>query len=76
MVESSRWKVVVADVDEVRPAQIQRRWPCTDPKNSNHYLGCIGVRRCKATGAQTCIFGRWPASARMDWFPRPEGRPR
>jgi hypothetical protein len=70
MVESSKWKVVVAQEDEVRPAQVQRLWPCTDPKNSNRYLGCIGVRRCRALGTQTCIFGRWPTSARLDWFPR------
>jgi hypothetical protein len=70
MVETSRWRVVVAQETEVQPARVQRLWPCTDAKNSNRYLGCIGVRRCRAVGTETCIFGRWPTSARVEWFPR------
>lgn len=69
--EASRWQVVVAPETEVRRVQVQRSWPCTDPRNSNRYLGCVGVRRCRASGTDTCIFGRWPTSStRVDWFNR------
>jgi hypothetical protein len=67
MVRTSEWKVAVASDDEMRPARQPRTWPCTDPKNSNRYTGCIGTRRCRAMGTEMCIFGRWPSSARLDW---------
>jgi hypothetical protein len=70
MLEPKKWSVVVAREDELRPGEAPRAWPCTDPKNSNRYLGCIGVRRCRAIGTEMCIFGRWPSSARRGWFPR------
>ncbi|MCC6628519.1 MAG: hypothetical protein IT340_14105 [Chloroflexi bacterium] len=69
--EASRWQVVVAPETEVRRVQVQRSWPCTDQGNSNRYLGCVGVRRCRAKGTETCIFGRWPTSStRVDWLSR------
>jgi hypothetical protein len=67
---AEKWQVVVAEVDEVRPSRQTKSWPCTDRQNSNRYLGCIGVRRCRALGTETCIFGRWPASSRFEWYPR------
>ena len=70
MAETAKWAVVVASQDEVRPTQQLHSWPCIDRTNSNRYLGCVGVRRCRAIGTETCIFGRWPASARMEWLPR------
>lgn len=33
-------------------------FPCRGP--FNRYTGCIGARRCRATGVLTCILGRWP----------------
>jgi hypothetical protein len=71
MLEPTKWQVVVADENEVRPTRQQRAWPCTDPKNSNRYTGCIGVRRCRVLGTEMCIFGRWPAASRSDWVGRP-----
>ena len=68
MVETSgKWQVVVASADDLRTVKQERTWPCTESSNSNRYMGCIGVRRCRAKGTESCIFGRWPQSVKFDW---------
>jgi len=65
------WVPVVAERAGAAGAPVARPFPCMGPHN--RYTGCIGGRRCRATGITVCRLGRWPdererqVRARYDW---------
>ena len=52
------WLPVVAERERAAGAAVARAFPCMGPHN--RYTGCVGGRRCRATGITTCRLGRWP----------------
>ena len=51
------WVPVVAERART-PGVVAQAFPCLGAHN--RYTGCIGGRRCRATGITVCRLGRWP----------------
>jgi hypothetical protein len=51
------WVPVVAEREQ-STGRPETPFPCRS--DFNRYTGCIGARKCRATGVKACILGRWP----------------
>ena len=51
------WAPVLAE-RERSATVVAASFPCRG--SYNRYLGCVGARKCRASGVSMCVLGRWP----------------